>query len=119
MINFFFNDTATPEIYTLSLHDALPIFLLRAVLKRELGLRTSSRLSHVFHMTLPGSNKALSITDAVINVQPTIIDKVHIARNAIDLMHALGYEMPRMAVLSGTEEVTRSMPSSQDAAEIG
>jgi len=72
----------------------------------------------VFHMTLPGSDKALSITDAVINVQPTIIDKIHIARNAIELMHALGYEKPRMAVLSGTEEVTRSMPSSHDAAEL-
>lgn len=92
--------------------------LLRAVLKREVGLRTASRLSHVFHMTLPGSDKALSITDAVINVQPTIIDKIHIARNAIEMMHALGYEKPRMAVLSGTEEVTRSMPSSQDAAEL-
>lgn len=92
--------------------------LLRAVLKREAGLRTASRLSHVFHMTLPGSNKALSITDAVINVQPSVIDKIHIARNAIELMHALGYERPHMAVLSGSEEVTRSMPSSQDAAEL-
>jgi phosphotransacetylase len=92
--------------------------LLRAVLKREAGLRTASRLSHVFHMTLPGSNKALSITDAVINVQPTIIDKIHIARNAIELMHALGYDLPRMAVLSGSEEVSRNMPSSQDAAEL-
>lgn len=92
--------------------------LLRAVLKREAGLRTASRLSHVFHMTLPGSDKALSITDAVINVQPTIVDKIHIAQNAIELMHALGYQMPRMAVLSGTEEVSRSMPSSQDAAEL-
>ncbi|CAE6895954.1 Phosphate acetyltransferase [Pseudomonas marincola] len=92
--------------------------LLRAVLKRDAGLRTASRLSHVFHMTLPGSDKALSITDAVINVQPSIIDKVHIARNAIQLMHALGYESPRMAILSGTEEVSSSMPSSQDAAEL-
>lgn len=92
--------------------------LLRAVLRREAGLRTASRLSHLFHMTLPGSNKALSITDAVINVQPTLVDKIHIARNAIELMHALGYEMPRMALLSGSEEVTRSMPSSQDAAEL-
>ena len=92
--------------------------LLRAVLKREVGLRSASRLSHVFHMTLPGSNKALSITDAVINVQPTIVDKIHIARNAIELMHALGYEKPRMAVLSGTEEVVASMPSSKDAAEL-
>ncbi|MGX5220471.1 bifunctional enoyl-CoA hydratase/phosphate acetyltransferase [Pseudomonas segetis] len=92
--------------------------LLRAVLKRDAGLRTASRLSHVFHMTLPGSDKALCITDAVINVQPSIIDKVHIARNAIQLMHALGYDSPRMAILSGTDEVSSSMPSSQDAAEL-
>ncbi|WP_286786562.1 MULTISPECIES: bifunctional enoyl-CoA hydratase/phosphate acetyltransferase [Pseudomonas] len=92
--------------------------LLRAVLKREAGLRTQSRLSHVFHMTLPGNDRALCITDAVINVQPTLIDKLHIARNAIELMHALGYAKPRMAILSGTEEVTAAMPSSVDAAEL-
>jgi phosphotransacetylase len=92
--------------------------LLRAVLKREAGLRTQRRLSHVFHMSVPGSDQALCITDAVINVQPTLVDKIHIARNAIELMHALGFAKPRVAVLSGTEEVTQAMPSSVDAAEL-
>lgn len=92
--------------------------LLRAVLNRKAGLRTDNRLSHVFHMTIPGSNKKLCITDAVINVQPSVVDKIHIAQNAINLMHALGNSMPHMAVLSGTEEVTRSMQSSVDAAEL-
>ncbi|MEH6473132.1 MAG: bifunctional enoyl-CoA hydratase/phosphate acetyltransferase [Halopseudomonas sp.] len=89
--------------------------LLRAVIG---SLRTASRLSHVFHMTLPGSDKALCITDAVINVAPTVIDKIHIAQNAINLMHALGNPKPHMAILSGTEEVSRSMQSSVDAAEL-
>ncbi|WP_116474390.1 bifunctional enoyl-CoA hydratase/phosphate acetyltransferase [Zobellella maritima] len=92
--------------------------LLRAVLSRSAGLRTDSRLSHVFHMTIPGSDKALCITDAVINVQPTVIDKLHIARNAVSLAHALGNAQPKVAVLSGTEEVNKSMPSSVDAAEL-
>jgi phosphotransacetylase len=92
--------------------------LLRAVLNRAAGLRTDNRLSHVFHMTIPGSNKTLCITDAVINVQPSVVDKIHIAQNAINLMHALGNPMPHMAILSGTEEVTRSMQSSVDAAEL-
>ncbi|MCT7654026.1 bifunctional enoyl-CoA hydratase/phosphate acetyltransferase [Oceanimonas sp. NS1] len=92
--------------------------LLRAVLNRAAGLRTDSRLSHVFYMTVPGSCKALCITDAVINVQPGVLDKLHIARNAIEFLHALGCDEPKVAVLSGTEEVSRSMPSSQDAAEL-
>lgn len=92
--------------------------LLRAVLNKSAGLRTDSRLSHLFHMTVPGSCKALCITDAVINVQPTVLDKLHIARNAIGLMHALGNPEPKVAVLSGTEEVSKSMPSSLDAAEL-
>ncbi len=92
--------------------------LLRAVLNRSAGLRTESRLSHVFHMTIPGSDKSLCITDAVINVAPSVVDKIHIAQNAIDLAHALGNERPHMAVLSGTEEVNRSMQSSVDAAEL-
>ncbi|OMH36574.1 bifunctional enoyl-CoA hydratase/phosphate acetyltransferase [Motiliproteus sp. MSK22-1] len=92
--------------------------LLRAVLSRGAGLRTDRRLSHVFHMTIPGTDKPLCITDAVINVAPSVVDKIHIAQNAIDLLHSLGNMNPRMAVLSGTEEVNRSMQSSVDAAEL-
>lgn len=92
--------------------------LLRAVLSRDAGLRTERRLSHVFHMTVPGHERPLCITDAVINVQPSVIDKAHILRNAIDLLHALGVERPKVALLSGTEEVTRAMPSSVEAGEL-
>jgi phosphate acetyltransferase len=92
--------------------------LLKAVLSRDAGLRTTRRLSHVFHMTVPGHERPLCITDAVINVQPTVVDKAHILRNAIDLLHALGMTQPKVALLSGTEEVNRAMPSSVDAGEL-
>ena len=92
--------------------------LLKAVINKELGLRTGTRLSHVFHMTVPGSDKVLCITDAVINVQPDLKIKLDIARNAVQLMHALGNPMPKIAVLSATEVATPSMPSSMEAAEL-
>jgi phosphate acetyltransferase len=92
--------------------------LLKVVLSRDAGLRTSRRLSHVFHMTVPGHARPLCITDAVINVQPTVVDKAHILRNALDLLHALGITQPKVALLSGTEEVNRAMPSSVDAGEL-
>lgn len=92
--------------------------LLKAVLSRDAGLRTTRRLSHVFHMTVPDHARPLCITDAVINVQPTVVDKAHILRNAIDLLHALGKTQPKVALLSGTEEVNRAMPSSVDAGEL-
>ncbi|MEH6470629.1 MAG: bifunctional enoyl-CoA hydratase/phosphate acetyltransferase [Halopseudomonas sp.] len=92
--------------------------LIRAVLNREQGLRTGNRLSHVFYMTVPGSEKSLCITDAVVNVQPNIDTKMAIARNAVELLHALGNALPKMAVLSGTEVVSEAMPSSVEAAEV-
>ena len=92
--------------------------LMRAVLNREKGLRTEHCLSHVFHMTLPGGDMPLCITDAAINVLPNIEQKLHIARNAIELLHALGNSNPKVALLSGSEVVTPSMPSSVEAAEI-
>ena len=54
----------------------------------------------------------------MINVQPNVLDKLHIARNAIELLHSLGCDEPKVALLSGTEEVSKAMPSSQDAAEL-
>lgn len=92
--------------------------LLRAVIDKELGLRTGARLSHVFHMTLPGSDDALCITDAAINVQPTIAIKLDIARNVTALLHSLGNTDPKIAVLSATEVATPSMPSSVEAATV-
>jgi len=92
--------------------------LLKAVLDKDLGLRTGSRLSHVFHMTAPGSNQPLCISDAVVNVLPSVATKLDIARNATQLFHALGNTEPKIAVLSATETATPSMPSSMEAAEV-
>ena len=92
--------------------------LMRAVLKRSAGLRTERRTSHVFHMTVPGSDRVLHITDAVINVQPDVETKMDILANAVDLAHTLGTVEPRVAVLSGAETVNPSMPSSVEAADV-
>lgn len=89
--------------------------LLRAVIGK---LRTGKKLSHVFHMTVPGSDDPLLITDAVINVAPGVVDKLHIIKNAVDLAHALGNENPKVALISGTEVKTKAMPSSVEADEI-
>jgi len=88
------------------------------ILRRDSGLRTTRRLTHVFHMTIPGSSRALLITDAAVNVAPDVNTRVQALRNAVDLARALGMEKPRVAVLSATEDVTDRMPSSVDAAEI-
>lgn len=88
------------------------------ILKRESGLRTKRRLTHVFHMTVPGSGRTLLITDAAVNVAPDVNTRVQALKNAVDLAHALGMDEPRVAVLSATEEVTGKMPSSVEAAQI-
>jgi phosphotransacetylase len=92
--------------------------LMRAVLKRDAGLRTERRVSHVFHMTVPGNDRVLHISDAVVNVQPGVDDKVDIVHNAVDLAHALGVAEPKVALLSGTEVANPGMPSSMEAAEV-
>ncbi|MBJ89646.1 MAG: phosphate acetyltransferase [Woeseia sp.] len=92
--------------------------LMRAVLKKDEGLYSGTRLSHVFHMTVPNSDKVLCITDAVINILPSVHEKIDIARNAVGLMHSLGNLNPAIALLSGTEVANSKMPSSIDAEEI-
>ena len=92
--------------------------LLRAVLDKENGLRTGVRLSHVFHMTVPNSDKALCITDAVINVAPDLTTQQHILHNGVKLMHALGYDKPNVDLLSAAEVPTPAMPSSMLAKDL-
>lgn len=92
--------------------------LMRAVLDREKGLRTAQRLSHVFHMTIPGRDGQLLLTDCAVNVSPDVETQIHITRNAVALAHALGISEPHVAVLSATESVSHSMPSSRDAKEV-
>lgn len=90
--------------------------LLGQVVKRDGGLRTGRRLSHVFVMDVPGLPHLLAVTDAAINIAPDLETKVDITQNAIDLMHALGIETPRVGILSAVETVNPKIPSTLDAA---
>jgi phosphate acetyltransferase len=92
--------------------------LLSALLAREANLRTSRRISHVFWFDLPAYHKPLMITDAVVNLVPTLQNKVDILANAIDLSHAIGLSLPKIALLSAIETVNPDLPSSLDAATL-
>ena len=92
--------------------------LMAAVVSREGGLRTARRISHVFVMDVPTYHKVLIITDAAINIAPTLEDKVDIVQNAIDLAHSLGLEKPKVAILAAVETVTSKMPATLDAAAL-
>ncbi len=92
--------------------------LLSAVVRRETGLRTPSRLSHVFVMDVPTYHKLLLVTDAAINIFPTLEEKRDICQNAIGLAQALGVKLPKVAVLSAVEGINPKMPSTTDAASL-
>ena len=92
--------------------------LMAAVVSRERGLRTSRRISHVFLMDVPTYHKVLVITDAAINIAPTLEDKVDICQNAIDLARSLGVEEPKVAILAAVETVNSKMPATTDAAAL-
>ena len=92
--------------------------LMKEVLKREYDLLGKTRLSHIWHMTIGKNDKPLIITDGALNVQPNVKTKMHILKNVINFSNRIGIERPKIAVLSATEEVLDSVPSSKDAAEI-
>jgi phosphotransacetylase len=92
--------------------------LLGAVIARETGLRTGRRLSHVFVMDVPTYHKVLIVTDAAINIAPTLEDKVDICQNAIDFMVSLGVKRPKVAILAAVETVNPKMPATIDAAAL-
>ncbi len=92
--------------------------LMRAVVNRDTGLRTSRRVSHVFMFDVPTYPKPLFVTDAAINIAPTLVEKADICRNAIELGHAVGIEQPKVAILSAVEIVNPAMPSTLDAAAL-
>ncbi len=92
--------------------------LMKEVLKREYNLLGKTRLSHIWHMTIDKDDKPLIITDGALNVLPNIKTKMHILRNVINFSNRIGIERPKVAVLSATEEVIESVPSSVEAAEI-
>jgi phosphate acetyltransferase len=92
--------------------------LLGAVVAREGGLRAGRRISHVFIMDVPTYHKVLVVTDAAINIAPTLEDKVDICQNAIDLCRAFGIERPKVAILAAVETVNSKMPATIDAAAL-
>jgi phosphate acetyltransferase len=92
--------------------------LMGAVVKRETGLRTKRRVSHCFIMDVPALKQALIISDAAVNIVPTLQDKVDIVQNAIDLAHVLGLKMPKVAILSAMETVNPAVPSTIEAAAL-
>ena len=92
--------------------------LMKEVLKREYNLLGKTRLSHIWHMTVEKDDKPLIITDGALNVLPNVKTKMHILKNVINFSNRIGITRPKVAVLSATEEVLESVPSSLDAAEL-
>ena len=91
--------------------------LIHAVLARS-SLRTGRRMSHVFRFDVPLYSKPLLITDAALNIRPSLLEKVDIIQNAIDFARMMGLELPRVAILSALETVNPDIPSTLDAAAL-
>nr|WP_321361678.1 bifunctional enoyl-CoA hydratase/phosphate acetyltransferase [uncultured Hyphomonas sp.] len=92
--------------------------LLGAVVAHDSGLRTERRISHVYAMDIPLYDKPLIVTDAAVNILPSLDQKRDICQNAVDLMHQLGVEEPLVAVLAAVETVNADMPATLDAAAL-
>jgi phosphate acetyltransferase len=92
--------------------------LMGAVVSRQTGIRTARRISHCFIMDVPKHPTALIITDAAVNISPSLDDKVDIVQNAIDLAHAMKVSDVRVAILSAMETVTAKVPSTIEAAAL-
>ena len=92
--------------------------MMAEVVSRASGLRTTRRISHVFIMDVPTYPRPIMITDAAVNIAPTLEEKVHIIQNAIDLAHVLGVPEPRVAILSAVETVNPKIQSTLDAAAL-
>jgi phosphate acetyltransferase len=92
--------------------------LMGAVVRTATGLRTERRISHAFVMDVPALDRVIIVTDAAINIFPTLEDKMHIAQNAIDLAVALGFTSPKVAILSAVETINPKIPSTIEAAAL-
>jgi phosphate acetyltransferase len=92
--------------------------LLGQIVAAQSGLRTERRVSHAFVMDVPAYDRILLVTDAAINIEPTLAEKADIVRNAIDLAHVLGIAMPKVAILSAVETVNGNIRSTLDAAAL-
>lgn len=89
-----------------------------AILHKTNGLRTSSRVSHIFILDVPTYPRPLFLSDAAINIYPTLEDKFHIVNNAIELAHDLGIDIPKVAILSAVETINPKIPSTLEAASL-
>jgi len=92
--------------------------LMKEVLKREYNLLGKTRLSHIWHMTINKDDSPLIITDGALNVLPNVKTKMHILKNVINFSNRIGISRPKISVLSATEEILDSVPSSLEAAEL-
>lgn len=92
--------------------------LMAEIVHKESGIRTARRISHVFIMDVPTYPKPLFITDAAVNIFPTLEDKADIVQNAVELAQALGIGRPKVAILSAVETITSKIPSTIDAAAL-
>ena len=92
--------------------------LMSAIVPSATGLRTARRISHVFVMDVPAYPRMLLVTDAAVNISPSLPVKADIVQNAIDLAHMLGIEQPKVAILAAVETVNPDMPSTIDAAAL-
>ncbi len=91
---------------------------MRPLLAKEGGIRKKQRLSHVFHMTLPDSDRAIMLTDCALNVAPNIKTRIAIIENAVALAHKLGQQRPRVALLGASETVSDAMPVTGQCQQI-
>jgi len=92
--------------------------LMKAVVDKEKGLRTARRMSHVFVAETPAYGKLLLLTDCALNIWPDLMDKRDIVQNAIELAHAIGISVPKVAILSAIETVNDQLKSTIDAAAL-
>ena len=92
--------------------------LMKEVLKREYNLMGKTRLSHLWHMTIEKEDAPLIITDGALNVLPNIKTKMHILKNVVNFSQRIGISRPKVSILSATEEVIESVPTSLEAAEL-
>lgn len=91
---------------------------LRAVLNKEVGLRTGRQLNVIMAYDVPGQKKLFFITDGGMNIAPSLDDKVEIIKNAVPVLHSMGIECPKVALLAANEKVSTKMPATTDAAAI-
>ena len=91
---------------------------MRPLLAKDGGIRGEGRLSHVFHMTVPGSNQSVMLTDCALNVAPNVRTRIAIVENVVTLAHKLDIKNPRVALLAASESVSTAMPVTGECREI-